>query len=167
MSDFERIDAALRPGERVLWLGQPDPEAYFQLHGAARVRLAQPFVIAGGAFIALSVFGGVFELISLSVALLACVLGGLILGAGLWSRRSGLNVRQQAQAVEYAITDQRVLVCQGNQIESRSAEDLNRVERFGAQASFVFPGLTLLAIATPDEAEASLERLRKLQALSA
>ena len=41
------------------------------------------------------------------------------------------------------------------------------VERFGAQASFVFPGLTLLAIATPDEAEASLERLRKLQALSA
>lgn len=166
MSDFERIDAALRPGERVLWLGQPDPEAYFQTHGAAQVRLAQTFVIAGGGVIALTVFCGVFALISLPVALLACVLGGLILCAGLWSRRSGLKARQHAQTVEYAITDQRVLVCLGDQIESRSAEDLNRIEHNGAQASFVFPDLTLLAIATPDEAQASLERLRKLQSLS-
>lgn len=128
-----RIEAELMAGERVLWIGQPDPmrllfRAKAQTGASSRLRLilASLMFLLVGAFIAAGVAPSVATMILLLATLVLLIAGAI--GGSLFSRYA------QVKNTVYAVTDRRALVKTGKQVRSYGENDIRFIERHSPDA---------------------------------
>lgn len=118
-----QIETKLRPGERLLWAGQPDPGALFQATDIVIMPLNLFRLVLAVVLIAVSIVAGsgifvVFGVAALLISVYA--VGGRIVVLGLARKRT-----------YYAVTDRRVVIVttlMGEKVQSLPLDELAMVD---------------------------------------
>ena len=119
-----RTRAELRPGERLLWAGAPEPAAY-------GMQVGVPGAVMGAVWLAFVIFWGVAAISQEDgpSAWLLALFGAPFILAGLWMLTQPFWLQGEARRTAYAITSERALILEPRKMRSVAFGQMNVLER--------------------------------------